>query len=281
MKIIIGLLLIIVNSFAITTYRDGSKCDCDSIVTIYDPNNAYILDQYLYSKPYTRHIITQYPYTNGIINGSVKQFYDKDVIMQIKYSNTTELLDLIELKLNDSINSVKREASANIQYYSNAGNQNVANVAYYIQQERDELIKKLVHSFDSIYTIALIDIVKKEYSQNAYNTNQWMWLHSQIYYNNGVPNGKETIYYENGGTEYENNYISGILNGISKRFHKNGSLYEEYKYVNGKIEGNRKQYFENGKVAGTSTYKNGELIGYKKCSDGRFGNEQLQCDTTK
>lgn len=279
MKIIIGLLLIIVNSFAITTYRDGSKCNCDSIVTIYDPNNAYIQDQYFYSNPYNRHIITQYPYTNGIINGSVKKFYDKDVIMQIKHSSN--LLDLIELKLNDSINVVKREASANISYYSNTGNQNIAKVAYYIQLERDELIKKLVYSFDSMYTIALIDIVKKEYSNNTYNTKQWMWLNSVIYYVNGIPNGKETIYYEHGGTEYENNYVNGVLNGISKKFHKNGSLYEEYKYVDGKIEGNRKQYFENGKVAGTSTYKNGELIGYKKCSDGRFGNEQLQCDTTK
>jgi DNA topoisomerase-2 len=36
-------------------------------------------------------------------------------------------------------------------------------------------------------------------------------------------------------------------------------------------------YFESGKLAGTANYKNGTLTGYKKCTDGRMGNENLDC----
>lgn len=38
-----------------------------------------------------------------------------------------------------------------------------------------------------------------------------------------------------------------------------------------------KNYKSNYQIIGTATYKNGQLIGYKKCTDGRLGNENLDC----
>jgi len=51
----------------------------------------------------------------------------------------------------------------------------------------------------------------------------------------------------------------------------------ELPYVNGKMNGIAKSYYESGKVASETKYKKGEIQGYKHCSDGRFGNETLDC----
>ena len=51
----------------------------------------------------------------------------------------------------------------------------------------------------------------------------------------------------------------------------------EKPYKNGNTNGIVKWYYENGKLAGTENYKNGTLEGYKKCTDGRMGNENLDC----
>ena len=60
-------------------------------------------------------------------------------------------------------------------------------------------------------------------------------------------------------------------------YYESGSINGEVPFTNGKENGIRKEYYESGKLAGTTTYKNGKMVGYKKCTDGRFGNESLDC----
>lgn len=63
----------------------------------------------------------------------------------------------------------------------------------------------------------------------------------------------------------------------SQEFYASGSLHIERGEQNSKCITVKKEYFEDGRLAGTSTYKNVELVGYKKCTDGRQGNESLDC----
>lgn len=72
----------------------------------------------------------------------------------------------------------------------------------------------------------------------------------------------------------ENSFVFTI-----QKFYASGSLYSERGKQNAKCETIEKEYFEDGRLAGTSIYKNVELVGYKKCTDGRQGNEELDCTT--
>ena len=60
-------------------------------------------------------------------------------------------------------------------------------------------------------------------------------------------------------------------------YYESGRIKAESPYKNGNINGIVKGYYESGKLAGTANYKNGTLEGYKKCTDGRMGNENLDC----
>ncbi len=59
--------------------------------------------------------------------------------------------------------------------------------------------------------------------------------------------------------------------------HESGSIRAEVPFSNGKRNGIMKEYYPSVKLAGTTTYKNDKLVGYKKCTNGRFGNESLDC----
>ena len=72
------------------------------------------------------------------------------------------------------------------------------------------------------------------------------------------------------GTECE-------CDSISIYYYESGSIWAEKPYKNGNINGVMKWYYESGKLAGTANYKNDTLEGYKKCTDGRMGNENLDC----
>ena len=96
-------------------------------------------------------------------------------------------------------------------------------------------------------------------------------------YVNGERNGIEKRYYANGNIYMETPFVNDMANGIQKGYNEDGSLRWETPYVNGEINGIEKGYYEDGKLAGTAKYKNGILDGYKHCSDGRIGNEQLDC----
>ena len=85
------------------------------------------------------------------------------------------------------------------------------------------------------------------------------------------------VYYESENIRVEKPYKNGNINGIVKSYYENGNIEAEEPHKNGKINGIEKWYYENGKLAGTANYKNGTLEGYKKCTDGRMGNENLDC----
>ena len=128
------------------------------------------------------------------------------------------------------------------------------------------------------------------------------------YYINGLREGLQIYYRENGQIESETNYKKGKLVGNVKEYYENDSVGERgairriTPYANGKVDGLVKEYYRNGqiwrtvsykkgkregkqieysaktgKVISTAVFRNDELIGDKKCVDGRFGSEELDC----
>jgi len=72
-------------------------------------------------------------------------------------------------------------------------------------------------------------------------------------------------------------YIPSI-SGIEMQYYFTGELKFEVEISDGHRNGIGKWYHGNGKVSGTATYEKGEMIGYKKCTNGKIGNEYLKCE---
>ena len=102
-------------------------------------------------------------------------------------------------------------------------------------------------------------------------------LKSEIPYKNDQRDGIQKEYYESGAIYWEIPYKNGKKNGIVKEYYESGEIMSEVPYENGKINGIEKGYFRSGKIAYTAKYKAGVLKGYKRCSDGRIGNDDLDC----
>ena len=96
-------------------------------------------------------------------------------------------------------------------------------------------------------------------------------------YKNDKKNGIEKEYYESGALMSEMPFENGKRDGIEKGYYESGALWGEIPYKNGKENGIEKGYYESGEIASTATYRNGILQGYKHCSDGRIGNDDLDC----
>ena len=94
---------------------------------------------------------------------------------------------------------------------------------------------------------------------------------------NGLRNGIEKWYYKNGSLMSTSTYNNNVLNGSVNWYYESGELSRCTYFVNGKLNGVCEWYYKNGKLAGTANYKNGTLEGYKKCTDGRMGNKNLDC----
>lgn len=57
-----------------------------------------------------------------------------------------------------------------------------------------------------------------------------------LYYVNGVLNGKQTYYTVNGNTLLEENYTMGVLNGERITYRRNGSLYSREEFRDGVLQ---------------------------------------------
>ncbi|MDR0713067.1 MAG: hypothetical protein LBF89_02220 [Bacteroidales bacterium] len=77
-------------------------------------------------------------------------------------------------------------------------------------------------------------------------------------------------------------YVNGMRNGKSQSFYPNGSVNEEINWINDMKEGQWQQFFESGKLKLTATYKNNQLEGSytifypdgKKETAGQYRNHQ-------
>lgn len=81
------------------------------------------------------------------------------------------------------------------------------------------------------------------------------------YTNQGVLDGANTSYYEDGKTiRLHRDYYLGKIHGIEKQYYQSGQLKLETKYTNGEIDGELKSFHENGQLAAVVTYQNNNIV---------------------
>lgn len=85
-------------------------------------------------------------------------------------------------------------------------------------------------------------------------------LQSTAHIRNGVKDGEEIGYDEEGRVLRRLNYINGKQDGIQTAFYPNGDKMITYNYKNGILDGKAKTYRTDGKVSKQVTYKNGNLV---------------------
>lgn len=78
-------------------------------------------------------------------------------------------------------------------------------------------------------------------------------------YTNGIKDGVQKYYHDNGNLAWELNYKNGVTDGASKMYYENGNLKSDVFYKDGKIEAD-KGYDENGKLTSESYKENGKII---------------------
>lgn len=110
---------------------------------------------------------------------------------------------------------------------------------------------------------------------------QVLW---EAMYKKGKIVGTTKQYYDDGSKEEKGSihwihpHVNGNIDGIVKGYYPNGQLWITQTYKNGKQEGKQIEYSaKTGKVISTAIFKNDELVGDKKCVDGRFGSNDLDC----
>ena len=185
--------------------------------------------------------ITQFPYKNGNINGIVKTFNIPTTLKQIINKEQEKCSNVFD--------------NANVMYYkSNAMRSHDVYIgSYRVDVEMDSIINLYIHCIDS--------------TGESY---RYGYSHSNIpeFYN--TLNVINTI-----------SYLNGHANGLEIGYGNNNVVLYEIPWVNGKKHGNAKWYNMTGnygQISGTATFKDDKLVGYKKCADGRFGNEFMECN---
>jgi antitoxin component YwqK of YwqJK toxin-antitoxin module len=83
----------------------------------------------------------------------------------------------------------------------------------------------------------------------------------KLIYKNGLLNGHEETYYEDGQLKATRKWVNGKKEGLSKYFHPNGQLWETQNYVNNKLEGLVKTFHDNGQLKEKIFFKEGKKQG--------------------
>lgn len=122
--------------------------------------------------------------------------------------------------------------------------------------------------------------VKIEYNKNgireyASYVDEEGALHKAYYDNNGNIVKVQGYYDANGDTlRWQTDFKK--LKG--NEYYISGEIKTEYNIdKNGNYHGIFKAYKRNGEFAGSKKYNHGELVGFTKCTDGRRGDNRLQC----
>lgn len=87
-----------------------------------------------------------------------------------------------------------------------------------------------------------------------------------VYYvgdmNDGLPDGKGKLIWEDGEFLYEGEFDKGKITGVGKGYFANGKISEEGCWLNGQLHGEGKRYYENGQVQYQGSIKEGRPEGY-------------------
>lgn len=83
-------------------------------------------------------------------------------------------------------------------------------------------------------------------------------------YIDGIENGLETEYYEDGSLKQKGEFIDGKENGIWDMYFPNGQIKQRSHFINGEMNGETTIYYSTGKVLAVEVIKNGKPIPDKR-----------------
>jgi antitoxin component YwqK of YwqJK toxin-antitoxin module len=72
----------------------------------------------------------------------------------------------------------------------------------------------------------------------------------------GLVNGMNTVYYENGNKSYFRNYLKGIANGYSEEYFPNATLKQKGSFKDGKDDGLWIEYYSTGAIKRQTNFRN-------------------------
>lgn len=119
-----------------------------------------------------------------------------------------------------------------------------------------------------LFAVACFDknehpIVQKKF----YSNNQLMEYRE---FRNGMKNGKQIAYWDNGKKRFEYTAKNDAYEGALKEWDYNGKLFHLAHYKNGQEEGVQKMWYENGKIRANYVIISGRrygLLGTKNCKN--------------
>ena len=71
------------------------------------------------------------------------------------------------------------------------------------------------------------------------------------------------MYYDNGNSLFEGEYLNGKRNGIGKEYYIKGKIKYEGEYLNGEYNGKGIEYFQNGNIKFEGEFLNGKKVKMK------------------
>ena len=95
-------------------------------------------------------------------------------------------------------------------------------------------------------------------------------------YKNGLEDGVQRYWYDNGQLKTEENYKNGKLDGVRRHWYDNGQLSEEANYKDDELDGVQRTWHENGQLTYEANYKHGQRDGVQRhwCDNGQLRTEE-------
>ncbi len=92
-------------------------------------------------------------------------------------------------------------------------------------------------------------------------------VEAEIYYANGMRDGKYKIYYESGALRSAGVYLGGKANGRLTNYYEDGTLESEIQVANGLWDGVRRTYYQDGTMQSEENFSQGKKNGGQQFYD--------------
>lgn len=146
----------------------------------------------------------------------------------------------IEIKCDFNDNNVDTDKL----YSTGTYDKNISGTLCYGNITDDEMFGKL--HFKYYFPLKNGKLNGREQSFIKYENDDNFHINSYSEYKDGIKNGKEVFYYDDGSIINESNYKNGQLDGVLKEYSEDGMLTLEAEYKNGKEHGKVIYYNEDG-----------------------------------
>lgn len=119
-----------------------------------------------------------------------------------------------------------------------------------------------------LFAVACFDNHEQPVVQKKYYSNNQLMEYRE--FSNGMKNGKQIAYWDNGKKRFEYTAKNDAYEGVLKEWDYNGKLFHLAHYKNGQEEGVQKMWYENGKIRANYVIISGRrygLLGTKNCKN--------------